>query len=85
MPKPHICSFCGKEFSHGMGLMYVKTDATVLWFCSSKCRRNLDLKRDPKKVNWVKRKKKDKTTTQPKETPGLSHLQLLKYSIYFHS
>ncbi|MCK4243429.1 50S ribosomal protein L24e [Candidatus Bathyarchaeota archaeon] len=54
MPKTHKCSFCGQEFQHGTGLMYVKTDSTVYWFCSSKCRKNmLVLKREPKKYKWT--------------------------------
>ena len=35
-------------------------DGRSVYFCSSKCKRNLDLKRDPKKVNWVKKEKKVK-------------------------
>ncbi|MCD6513148.1 MAG: 50S ribosomal protein L24e [Thermoplasmata archaeon] len=47
------CSFCGKEIEPGTGMMYVKKDGTILYFCSSKCRKNmLKLKRDPKKVRW---------------------------------
>jgi len=33
-------------------------DGKTIHFCSSKCRRNLALKRDPRKVNWIKREKK---------------------------
>ncbi len=47
------CAFCGKDIEPGTGMMYVKKDGTVLYFCSSKCRKNmLKLKRDPKKVRW---------------------------------
>jgi large subunit ribosomal protein L24e len=64
MPADHKCSFCGKDFPHGIGLMYVKSDSTIHWFCSSKCRKNmLKLKREPKKIKWTKhypkRAKKD--------------------------
>jgi large subunit ribosomal protein L24e len=52
MPK---CSFCGKEYSIHKGLTYVKTDGNVFYFCSSKCRKNYNLKRDKKKVKWVKK------------------------------
>jgi len=53
------CSFCGKEVIPGTGIMYVKNDGTVLWFCSSKCRKNmLKLGRDPRKLKWTSKYKK---------------------------
>ncbi|MEM0274918.1 MAG: 50S ribosomal protein L24e, partial [Nitrososphaerota archaeon] len=33
MPTIHKCSFCGREFMHGKGMLYVKKDGTLLWFC----------------------------------------------------
>lgn len=48
------CSFCGKEFPFGVGIIYVKNDGTILRFCSSKCRKNaLKLKRVPRKLKWA--------------------------------
>ncbi|MCD6474208.1 MAG: 50S ribosomal protein L24e [Thermoplasmata archaeon] len=48
------CSFCGKEIEPGTGMMYVKKDGSILYFCSSKCRKNmLELGRDPKRVRWT--------------------------------
>ncbi|RLE50979.1 MAG: 50S ribosomal protein L24e [Candidatus Methanomethylicota archaeon] len=48
------CSFCGSEIPKGCGIMYVKTDGTILYFCSSKCRKSMIiLKRKPHKVKWV--------------------------------
>lgn len=39
--------------------MFVKKDGTVLQFCSSKCDKNmLELKRAPRKVTWITKKKK---------------------------
>lgn len=53
------CSFCGKEVMPGTGIMYVRNDGTVLWFCSSKCRKNmLKLGRDPRKLKWTSKYKK---------------------------
>jgi len=53
------CSFCGSEIPRGVGIMYVKNDGTVLYFCSSKCRKNmLILKRKPYRVKWVIKKAK---------------------------
>ncbi len=39
--------------------MFVKVDGKVLYFCSSKCERNvLELKRNPRKIKWVRKKEK---------------------------
>jgi large subunit ribosomal protein L24e len=36
-------------------MMYIKNDGTILWFCSSKCRKSsIELKRDSRKVKWTK-------------------------------
>ncbi len=53
------CSFCGKEIKPGTGLMYVKTNGSVLYFCSSKCFKNaLKLKRKPIDVKWTEKHRK---------------------------
>ena len=49
------CSFCGKEIEPGTGFLYVKTDGTLLWFCSRKCYKNMIvLGRKSRKVKWTK-------------------------------
>lgn len=54
MPRFIKCSFCGNDFPAGTGMMYVKNDGSILWFCSSKCRKNaLKLKRDSRKLKWT--------------------------------
>ncbi|AEE93639.1 MULTISPECIES: 50S ribosomal protein L24e [Acidianus] len=53
-PVTHKCSFCGKEIRPGTGLMYVMNDGTILWFCSSKCRKYmLKYHKDPRKLKWT--------------------------------
>ncbi len=53
------CAFCGKDLEPGYGWMYVKSDGTILYFCSSKCAKNyLKLGRNPKRVKWVRKEKK---------------------------
>jgi len=52
------CSFCKRHYKEPRGLSVFTFDGKTIHFCSSKCRRNRDLKRDPRKVNWVKREKK---------------------------
>lgn len=54
------CSFCKKNYQEPRGLTVFTFDGRAINYCSSKCRRNMALKRDPKKVNWVKREKKKK-------------------------
>ena len=54
------CSFCKKHYDEPRGLTVFAFDGRAINYCSSKCRRNMALKRDPKKVNWVKREKKKK-------------------------
>ena len=50
------CSFCSSVIEPGTGLMYVKRDGTVLYFCSSKCKKNmLKLGRKPSKVKWARK------------------------------
>ena len=52
------CSFCKKQYREPRGLTVFTFEGKTIHFCSSKCRRNTALKRDPRKVNWVKREKK---------------------------
>jgi len=56
--KMPTCSFCKKSYKEPRGLTVFTFDGRSIHFCSSKCRRNLDLKRDPKKVNWIRKEKK---------------------------
>ena len=58
------CSFCKKNYADHKGLTVFTFEGRSLHFCSSKCRRNLDLKRDPKKVKWVKTEKKVKKSIE---------------------
>jgi large subunit ribosomal protein L24e len=48
------CSFCRKNYKEPRGLTVFTFDSRSLFFCSSKCKRNAKLGRDPKKVKWVK-------------------------------
>jgi len=50
------CSFCNRPIAKGSCTMLSKNDGTVLWSCSSKCKKNLlVLKRDPRKLKWTKK------------------------------
>jgi large subunit ribosomal protein L24e len=61
------CSFCKKNYSFPRGLTIFTIDGRRLYYCSSKCKRNFELKRDPKKVNWIKREKKVKKSSSNEE------------------
>ena len=50
------CSFCKQNYEFPIGLTLILNDGNILYFCSSKCKKNmLKLKRDNKKVNWVRK------------------------------
>ena len=50
------CIFCKREFKEPRGLTVFTFDGKTIHYCSSKCRKNhIFLKRDPKKVKWVKK------------------------------
>ena len=55
LPERRICNFSGEEIEPGTGLMYVKRDGTVLWFKSSKARKNMvNLNRNPRRIKWTR-------------------------------
>lgn len=63
MPIKGRCIVCGRPVPAGVGMMYVKSDGTILWFCSSKCYKSLVvLKRDPKKLAWVKERSEERAS-----------------------
>ncbi|MEK6861363.1 MAG: 50S ribosomal protein L24e [Nanoarchaeota archaeon] len=54
------CSFCGTNLKPGFGMMYIKVDGKILYFCSSKCRKNMiKLNRKPIKFKWTMVYKKE--------------------------
>lgn len=57
MSQRRSCSFCGGNILPGTGTLVVMNNGAMLWFCSSKCRKNhLHLRRNPQKVKWVTKK-----------------------------
>jgi large subunit ribosomal protein L24e len=49
------CTFCGGGVKPGTGIMFVRNDGSIHFFCSSKCDRNARLGRKPHKIRWTKR------------------------------
>ncbi len=62
------CSFCKQVYEFPRGLTLVLNDGNILYFCSSKCRKNqIKLKRDSKKVNWIRKQKNE--SVEPQSEP----------------
>jgi len=55
MPK---CVYCGKDYEFPKGLTLIGKDGSVKYLCSSKCRKNMKMKR--RKVRWISKLKKEK-------------------------
>ncbi|MFW6233554.1 MAG: 50S ribosomal protein L24e [Nanoarchaeota archaeon] len=64
------CSFCGKEVKKGSGKMFVRDNGQILYFCKSKCEKNmLKLKRDARKFKWTNfYSKGESVQVDPKQT-----------------
>jgi len=65
MPK---CVYCGKDYEFPKGLTLVGKDGHINYLCSSKCRKNMKMKR--RKVKWIlknKKEKKEKPVPEVKE------------------
>ncbi len=54
-----VCHYCGEELEPGTGLMFVRKDGTVLFFCSSKCERYHFMGR--KRPRWARQPKTEST------------------------
>lgn len=49
------CSFCGNNIERGTGKMLAKNDGRILYFCSTKCEKNmLKLNRVPRTTRWTR-------------------------------
>jgi len=56
------CNFCKRELKPATGTMLVQNTGKIRWFCSSKCEKNLKLKRNPNKFKWSS---KEETPAKP--------------------
>lgn len=68
MVKTYKCAFCQRDIYPGFGIVYVKTDGTVLRFCSRKCFVSMiKFHRDPKRQRWVRKQLKKLTKVKVKK------------------
>lgn len=52
-----VCSFCKRRFKEPRGLTVFTFDGRSVYYCSGKCRKNMEhLRRDPKKIKWVEKR-----------------------------
>lgn len=49
------CSFCGKQILQGRGVIFVEVSGKINNFCSSKCKKNRRMGRDPLKLKWIQK------------------------------
>jgi large subunit ribosomal protein L24e len=55
------CSFCGKDIPRGTEMIFVNKRGKALYFCSSKCDKNLiKLGRKPRETKWTQAYKDEK-------------------------
>ncbi|MEK6871312.1 MAG: 50S ribosomal protein L24e [Nanoarchaeota archaeon] len=50
------CTYCKRNYSAHKGLVVFTLEGRTIYYCSSKCRKNMGMKRDPKKINWIRKK-----------------------------
>jgi len=59
-----FCSFCKQSYEIPRGMTLIMVDGTIKHLCSSKCRKNMLMKR--RKVRWVLKQKKVKIVPEVK-------------------
>jgi len=50
-----VCWFCKKNYEFPRGVSVVQKDGSIRYFCASKCRKNSEMGRNNRKVNWVRK------------------------------
>ena len=50
-----VCTFCKNHYEFPKGTTVVQKDSSVRYYCSSKCRKNMEMGRLNKKVKWIQK------------------------------
>ena len=50
-----VCTFCKNTYEFPKGTTVVQKDSSVRYYCSSKCRKNMEMGRLNKKVKWIRK------------------------------
>jgi len=50
-----VCWFCKNSYEFPKGISVVQKDGSVRYYCASKCRKNAEMGRNNRKVNWVRK------------------------------
>ena len=50
-----VCTFCKNNYEFPKGTTVVQKDGSVRHYCSSKCRKNMEMGRLTKKVKWIRK------------------------------
>ena len=64
MVEKRTCDYTGEEIEPGTGIMYVRTDGTVLHFVDSKAEKNYMLGREPRDLEWTEEGRRGKGPVQ---------------------
>ncbi len=64
MVEKRTCDYTGEEIEPGTGIMYVRTDGTVLHFVDSKAEKNYKLGREPRDLEWTEAGRRNKGPVQ---------------------
>ena len=63
-----VCSFCKESYKFPKGTTVVQKDGKIMYYCSSKCRKNNEMGRISKKVKWVRKSTISKEEKARKDT-----------------
>ena len=69
MPQTRECDYCGDDVEPGTGTMFVRTNGSVIHYCSAKCEKNADLGREPRDLEWTEEGRRAKGPAQ-EEAPA---------------
>ncbi len=65
MVEKRTCDYTGEEIEPGTGIMYVRTDGSVLHFVDSKAEKNYLMGREARDLEWTEAGRREKGPRQP--------------------